>query len=1663
MRRVRSLLTVLFVFASILDAYAACNLIPSASKTFRGTLGDVNRPFAAPGDFVEVGASSARCAATSPGFSADVDEQIVTVVFKPPGNGARRVAFITTLDCNDVAATDKRTACEATVGAGRVACIQAGSLDPSVNLAVVERNNERRVSFRFPDTDGIFLPVADDRTATGPATIAVTPTTSPLPCGLATSTCAGQTGMLACVDTIFAADGSCQTTLPDDVFSSFTALPRANDFQSDCFADPPCNGLASETRLAVDAAGNLLLPVRWSGILIRQNGVPVPRLIRATIKSPLPFPVPDATFLASYTPEGAKLPPIFEPQSGPTIPDPDVITLFGSADAAYTILRFARRAGRCTGGPFDGNACSIDNDCPGGTCPTTCVGGSNPDVGCTSDASCLGGGRCGALFADFRPAAAYGGPLPLRRQASGTCLLPPHASCAGPGDCPSAGDACFGAGICQLSPHGPCATNDDCPDDGDACVSYAFEATTAIPLESLTSGSADVFSFTVNESTRLSDDNGDGDSFDSVITLRNRATGETQSMGAPADCSAVSASAPGRAVVRISDPPYSFPAVETEGNVVAFLEAEAAEGYCDQTTDTDRSDAIVRVFALGGGERTATLDPPHVADTTLAIDRKALAVSNGLVFYRRPERGTAPYVVDRMSVGSGGFEADQGIYPYDTGVSYRISADGRFAAFATDSTNLDPTDTNGVADIYVHDRLMNTTERASLSDGDTQGFGTAGDGDISADGRFVAFATGAGNMVPGDSNFQTDVFVRDRLLGTTERVSVASGGAQASGGNPGYSASGLGAITPDGRFVLFYSEFTNLVPGDTNDQFDLFVHDRTNGSTVRATVKTGGGEIPGEAISGAISPDGRFVVFHAYPNDVVPGDTNNTLDVFVHDLQTNTTERVSVASDGSQGFAPSGHLGSMGISDDGRFVVFGSDAALVPADTNFANDIYVHDRETGITELASVATGGVVLPTGVAPAGGFGAPAAISPDGRLVAFSAPDGANAVPGDTNGVGDVFVHDRQTGMTERVSVGSGGVQVTGGDSYTPVFSADGTALAFKSAAGDLVAGDSGFVDAFVRRLDLSAPGLDLFPDGTLDDTVLEVFDATTQSATTLCPAGAVSVAAGRAAFLRPESVTGSGACPGGSLNAPADADTDDQVVQLWQSGGPIQNLGLAATKVALSATHVAVLASEAGQGGVPMNGDGDPDDQVVQVRAVGGATWTNVGEAGDTLAVCGTFVPFITPEAAQNDDRNDDMDENDRIFQVWNTAGTGTLTNTKLGAEEFVCGDTLIAFRSPENATGPHRNGDADDDDEILSVYDMTTGQVYESGQAVVPCTLPECDPRQPYRVLERSVKFLTLEPKQGDTDLNGDGDATDLVIQTFDLDTGRVRTIGTVHEGADPLGGGDTGDTDGATVYVSSGRCLESLGMFCVDDSACPPTTFCSANDCVLEKGVCATQDDCDPASECTPGSIVPASPDSDGDGVPDHLDNCPFVAPGDQTDTDGDGVGDLCDVLTCGNDVKDALEVCDGADDAACPGNCLADCTCCSAVTDPKASVQVKTAKEAGLLKLKLSIPLAAYDDEPVSVTFVDTDSHPIATESIGALAPKGHKGTQWAFKVKPPGVQQVTLKDDTDKHPGTFKLAVKAKEWFTAAQANQAATDSKVLVTIGSQCFSHAVTKKKE
>jgi hypothetical protein len=230
--------------------------------------------------------------------------------------------------------------------------------------------------------------------------------------------------------------------------------------------------------------------------------------------------------------------------------------------------------------------------------------------------------------------------------------------------------------------------------------------------------------------------------------------------------------------------------------------------------------------------------------------------------------------------------------------------------------------------------------------------------------------------------------------GRTDQVSVASDGTR---GNFG---SFTPAISADGRYVAFESNASNLVEGDTNRFVDVFVHDRESGATERVSVDSDGNEGNGFSSSPSISAGGRYVAFQSAASNLIEGDTNGASDVFVHDRDTGITERVSVDSDWGEGNA-----GSFGpaISADGRYVAFqGSASNLVPDDTNAETDVFVHDRETGATERVSLASDG-------AEGNRSSFASSLSADGRYVAFASL-ASNLVPGDTNGLQDVFVRDR-----------------------------------------------------------------------------------------------------------------------------------------------------------------------------------------------------------------------------------------------------------------------------------------------------------------------------------------------------------------------------------------------------------------------------------------------------------------------------------------------------------------------------------------------------------------------------------------------------------------------------------------------------------------------------
>src|SRR5437016_8015596 len=246
-----------------------------------------------------------------------------------------------------------------------------------------------------------------------------------------------------------------------------------------------------------------------------------------------------------------------------------------------------------------------------------------------------------------------------------------------------------------------------------------------------------------------------------------------------------------------------------------------------------------------------------------------------------------------------------------------------------------------------------TTERVSVASGGTEGNGASLSSALSADGRFVAFVSAATDLVAADTNGVSDVFVHDRQTGATERVSVASGGAEGNGSSGLIGFAFPPALSADGRFIAFVSFATNLVAGDTNGATDVFVHDRQTGTTERVSVASGGTQSNAASLGSALSADGRFVAFQSDATNLVAGDTNGATDVFVRDRQTGMTERVSVASDGTQANNVSSYPA---LSADGRFVAFESDATnLVAGDTNGATDVFVHDRQTGATERVSAA------------------------------------------------------------------------------------------------------------------------------------------------------------------------------------------------------------------------------------------------------------------------------------------------------------------------------------------------------------------------------------------------------------------------------------------------------------------------------------------------------------------------------------------------------------------------------------------------------------------------------------------------------------------------------------------------------------------------------------
>ncbi|MEK7815216.1 MAG: putative Ig domain-containing protein, partial [Pseudomonadota bacterium] len=503
---------------------------------------------------------------------------------------------------------------------------------------------------------------------------------------------------------------------------------------------------------------------------------------------------------------------------------------------------------------------------------------------------------------------------------------------------------------------------------------------------------------------------------------------------------------------------------------ILYRDADGVEHILDGGALSQTGENVYRsesgrfAYRLNGHTLTATLDGVTAikiknydpAQSSLGIDLQPLpdvsAESNGL----RP--------IQLGSITTYGAQANN----YSYGPS--ISADGRYVAFFSSASNLVVADTNGREDVFVKDIETGELIRASTTADGSQGNSYSYGPSISADGNYVAFYSYATNLVAGDANGLSDIFVKDLRTGAVVRTNTSAAGTQAIDGT-----SYTPAISADGRYVAFTSYASNLVPGDTNRASDIFVKDIQTGEIVRADTATDGTQGDSYSFHPAISADGRYVAFMSSASNLVLGDTNGSSDSFVKDLQTGEIVRANTAADGVQANGESNYGPS--ISADGRYVAFASYASnLVPGDTNGRPDIFVKDLQTGEIVRANTAADGVQA-NGESNYG-----PSISADGRYVVFDST-ASNLVSGDTNGRTDIFVKDLRTGGIIRANTAAEGAQAND-HSVDPEISADGRYVVFGSPASSLVSGDANnprYLDIFVAPnlsfLLPTAPGISI----------------------------------------------------------------------------------------------------------------------------------------------------------------------------------------------------------------------------------------------------------------------------------------------------------------------------------------------------------------------------------------------------------------------------------------------------------------------------------------------------------------------------------------------------------------------------------------------------------
>ena len=436
----------------------------------------------------------------------------------------------------------------------------------------------------------------------------------------------------------------------------------------------------------------------------------------------------------------------------------------------------------------------------------------------------------------------------------------------------------------------------------------------------------------------------------------------------------------------------------------------------------------------------------------------AFLLAASLLFVWAGTATAAPGDILRCSTKADGGQATGGGSHYPC-----ISTDGRYVAFYSSATDLVPGDTNASKDVFRKDLHSGAILRCSTDAAGNQVLGASAFPSISADGRYVSFASEANALVSGDGNGKQDIFRKDLQTGAIVRCSTDASGGEANGSS--YTSS----ISADGRYVAFFSDASDLVTVDSNGFSDIFRKDLQTGAVVRCSTTVVGGQLGSPSFFPSISSDGRYVAFESDSPNLVESDFNGARDIFRKDPDTGAVLRCS--TDSSQGEANAGSSHAR-ISPDGRYVAFESDASdLVPGDGNITRDIFRKDLQTGATVICSTDASG-------AQANAASHDASMSADGRYVAFYSASSI-LVSGDGNGKQDIFRKDLQTGAVVCCSAGTSGEEGNG-DSSSTCMSGDGRYVAFASNASDLVPGDTN-AQGDIFRKELSVPTTFYFAEG------------------------------------------------------------------------------------------------------------------------------------------------------------------------------------------------------------------------------------------------------------------------------------------------------------------------------------------------------------------------------------------------------------------------------------------------------------------------------------------------------------------------------------------------------------------------------------------------------